>query len=102
MAQKVERIEGLGRDGQVLRRGEQGIGDGVVGIFAQLVLRQDADPVRDRGRRNEIERHAAEQLGKRLQPREDDADLEDPVNPAFVHRGAIVPQTLPGGVSAYI
>src|SRR3954449_3166663 len=54
-------------------------GDEVAGVFGEFVLRQPAhDPV-DRGRRHGEEQGAADEFEESVEPFQDDADFEGPV-----------------------
>ena len=51
-------------------------GDEVVGVFAELVVRQTNDEVLNRAGREDQQQRAADQLEEAVEPLEDDADFE--------------------------
>ena len=58
-------------------------GDGVAGVFGQLMLGESGDDGVDVGGADQQQQDAADDLQQAVQAFEHDADLEDPVEPVF-------------------
>jgi len=74
--QQIDRREQLAPDGELFGRRAQVRGDEVVGVFAELVVRQTDDEVLNRAGREDQQQRAADQLEEAVEPLEDDADFE--------------------------
>ncbi len=76
MRQQIDRREQLATDGEMFGRRAQLRRDEVVGVFAQLVVREADDEVLNRAGREGQQQGAADQLEEAVKPLEDDADFE--------------------------
>jgi len=74
--QQIDRREQLAADGEMFGRRAQLRRDEVVGVFAQLVVREADDEVLNRAGREGQQQGAADQLEEAVKPLEDDADFE--------------------------
>ena len=76
MRQQIDRREQLAADGEMFGRRAQVRGDEVIGVFAQLVVREADDEVLNRAGREGQQQRAADQLEEPVEPLEEDADFE--------------------------
>ena len=79
MRQQIDRREKLAANGEMLGRRAQMRRNEVVGVFAELVVREADDEVLNRAGREGQQQGAADQLEEAVEPLEDDADFEGEV-----------------------
>src|SRR5665213_64619 len=85
VAEKIEGIEALGADGKILRQAQKMRRDEVVRILDQLLLGERVDQIRNGAGADEGDDKAADALDESVRSFQQDADLENLVDAAFVH-----------------